>query len=259
MTDTIDAYYWMQSDWAYFGNPRLKELGRRYGLKVNHKPIDLATVYSRTGGIKLEYRSVERKNYRLLEMKRFREILGMPINLEPKFWPKTGHLPSWFVIAAEALGAETYDISQAIMTALWVDDVNVEDPGELVRIADGLGLQGEKSLPRQTTLAPSLHTSAIQTKRSLEVFSARRSTSSEVRHSGGKTGWTCLTRPSNAHLRSRHASKRNLRTLGQAPFRKGNGGACWDRGILQRRHRAVCPECCGGPIARISQTCKGMG
>jgi 2-hydroxychromene-2-carboxylate isomerase len=146
MTDTIDAYYWMQSDWAYFGNPRLKELGRRYGLKVNHKPIDLATVYSRTGGIKLEYRSVERKNYRLLEMKRFREILGMPINLEPKFWPKTGHLPSWFVIAAEALGADTYDISQAIMTALWVDDVNVEDPGELVHIADGLGLQGEKIL-----------------------------------------------------------------------------------------------------------------
>ena len=146
MTDTIDAYYWMQSDWAYFGNPRLKELGKRYGLKVNHKPIDLATVYSRTGGIKLEYRSVERKNYRLLEMKRFREILGMPINLEPKFWPKTGHLPSWFVIAADALGAETYDVSQAIMTALWVDDVDVEDPGELVRIANGLGLLGEKIL-----------------------------------------------------------------------------------------------------------------
>jgi len=146
MTDTIDAYYWMQSDWAYFGNPRLKELGKRYGLKVNHKPIDLATVYSRTGGIKLEYRSVERKNYRLLEMKRFREILAMPINLEPKFWPKTGHLPSWFVIAAEALGGETCDISQAIMTALWVDDVDVEDPGELVRIANGLGLPGEKIL-----------------------------------------------------------------------------------------------------------------
>lgn len=146
MTDTIDAYYWIQSDWAYFGNPRLKELGKSYGLQVNHKPIDLATVYSRTGGIKLEYRSVERKNYRLLEMKRFREILGMPINLEPRFWPKTGHLPSWFVIAAEALGAETYDISQAIMTALWVEDVNVEDPGELVRIADRLNLPGEKIL-----------------------------------------------------------------------------------------------------------------
>lgn len=150
MTDIIDAYYWMQSDWAYFGNPRLNELGQRYGLKVKHKPIDLATVYSRTGGIKLEYRSVERKNYRLLEMKRFRDILGMPINLEPKFWPKTGHLPSWFVIAAEVLGAETYDISQAIMTALWVDDVNIEDPRELVRIAEGLGLQGEGILAEAT-------------------------------------------------------------------------------------------------------------
>lgn len=146
--DCIDAYYWIQSDWAYFGNPRLQAMGLRHGLKVNHRPIDLTTVYARTGGIKLEFRSRERQNYRLLEMQRFREILGMPINLAPKFAPVTGHLPSQFVIAAESLGLDVHDLSQAVMTAIWVEDRDTEDARVLVDIAAALGLDGEAILRR---------------------------------------------------------------------------------------------------------------
>ncbi|MDQ0589971.1 2-hydroxychromene-2-carboxylate isomerase [Variovorax paradoxus] len=146
MTDSIDAFYWIHSDWAYFGGPRLKAMGERHGLKVNHRPVDLATVYARTGGIKLPYRSAERKNYRLLEMKRFREILGMPINLEPKYFCVTGHLPSWFVIAAQELGHDVADLSQAIMRAIWVEDRDAEDPATLVSIGEEMGLEGTKIL-----------------------------------------------------------------------------------------------------------------
>jgi 2-hydroxychromene-2-carboxylate isomerase len=148
MTEAIDAYYWIQSDWAYFGGPRLKAMAERFGLKANHRPIDLATVYARTGGIKLQYRSTERKNYRLVEMRRFSEILAMPINLSPKHSPVTGHLPSWFVIAAEAMGHDVQDLTQAIMTAIWVEERNTEDPDELIAIAAALGLDGKAILAR---------------------------------------------------------------------------------------------------------------
>lgn len=148
MTEAIDAYYWIQSDWAYFGGPRLKAMAARYGLKVNHRPVDLATVYARTGGIKLQYRSAERKNYRLIEMRRFSEILKMPISLTPKHSPVTGHLPSWFVIAAEAMGHDVHDLAQAIMTAIWVEDRDAEDPEVLVAIAATLGLDGKAILAR---------------------------------------------------------------------------------------------------------------
>ena len=148
MAESIDAYYWIHSDWAYFGGPRLKEMARRHGLQVNHRPVDLATVYARTGGIKLPYRSAERKNYRLLEMRRFRDLLQMPINLEPRFFCVTGHLPSWFVIAAQAEGHDVADLSQAIMKAIWVDDQDAEDGRTLVSIANGLGLDGEVILAR---------------------------------------------------------------------------------------------------------------
>lgn len=148
MTDSIDAYYWIHSDWAYFGGPRLKEIAKCHGLAVNHRPVDLATVYARTGGIKLPYRSNERKKYRLLEMTRFRKLLNMPINLEPKHFCVTGHLPSWFVIAAEAEGYEVSDLSQAIMKAIWVDDQDVEDGQTLITIADSLDLDGTALLNR---------------------------------------------------------------------------------------------------------------
>ena len=148
MTDCIDAYYWIHSDWAYFGGPRLKEIARRHGLTVNHRPVDLATVYARTGGIKLPYRSKERKDYRLLEMTRFRKLLNMPINLEPKYFCVTGHLPSWFVIAAQLEGHDVSDLSQAIMKAIWVDDQDVENGHTLIAIASALGLDGTTLLER---------------------------------------------------------------------------------------------------------------
>jgi len=146
MTEAIDAYYWIQSDWAYFGNPRLKAMAKRYGLAINHRPVDLATVYARTGGIKLPYRSQERKNYRLIEMRRFSKILGMPINLEPKYSPLTGHLPSWFVIAAEKQGHDVHDLCQSIMTGLWVEDLDIESPQVLIEMAGRNGLDGGKIL-----------------------------------------------------------------------------------------------------------------
>lgn len=148
MQDQIDAYYWIHSDWAYFGGPRLAKLGERYNLKINHRPVDLETVYARTGGIKLPYRSTERKNYRLLEMRRFRDILQMPINLEPKFFCVTGKLPSWFVIAAEQMGFDVAQLSQSIMKAIWVEDRNTEDEATLLEIAQDNALPGPELLER---------------------------------------------------------------------------------------------------------------
>jgi 2-hydroxychromene-2-carboxylate isomerase len=151
MTDTIDYYFWINSDWAYFGNPRLKAMAERYKLKVNYYPVDLGSVYARTGGIKLQLRSDERKNYRLLEMERFRDLLGMPINLHPKYMPTTGQLPSCFVIAAQQRGLDVHDLVHAIMIATWVEDRDIEEEGTLVEIADGIGLDG-KGLLREAKL-----------------------------------------------------------------------------------------------------------
>jgi 2-hydroxychromene-2-carboxylate isomerase len=154
MSECIDYYFWINSDWAYFGNPRLKEMAERYGLKINYYPVDITSVYARTGGIKLQLRSKERKDYRLLEMQRFRDLLDMPINLDPKHNPATGHLPSFFVIAADQKGLPVHDLTHAIMKACWAEDRDIEDEATLVEIADGLGLDGVSLLREAKLPAP---------------------------------------------------------------------------------------------------------
>jgi 2-hydroxychromene-2-carboxylate isomerase len=143
MSEAIDYYFWINSDWAYFGNPRLKAMAEKYKLKINYYPVDLASVYARTGGIKLQLRSDERKNYRLLEMERFRDLLGMPINLHPKYMAANGQLPSYFMIAAQQRGLDVHDLVHAIMIACWVEDRDIEDEATLIAIADKLGLDGK--------------------------------------------------------------------------------------------------------------------
>jgi 2-hydroxychromene-2-carboxylate isomerase len=143
MSEAIDYYFWINSDWAYFGNPRLKAMAEKYKLRINYYPVDLASVYARTGGIKLQLRSDERKNYRLLEMERFRDLLGMPINLHPKYMAANGQLPSYFMIAAQQRGLDVHDLVHAIMIACWVEDRDIEDEATLIAIADKLGLDGK--------------------------------------------------------------------------------------------------------------------
>ncbi len=167
MTESIDYYFWINSDWAYFGNPRLKAMAERYKLKINYYPVDITAVYARTGGIKLQLRSKERKDYRLLEMRRFRDLLGMPIHLEPKFMPANVQLPSCFVIAAEQRGLDVHDLTHAVMTAAWVEDRDIEDEATLVAIADKLGLDGE-GLLREATQAAAERAYFEYTNRAIE-------------------------------------------------------------------------------------------
>lgn len=145
-SDTIDFYFWMSSDWAWFGNDRLLAMSRRHGLKINYYPIDLGIVYARTGGMKLALRSQERKDYRLLEMKRFSAILNMPIVMQPKFPIVSGELSSRFVIAAQRSNIPEHDLQHAIMGARWAEDRDIEAPEVLVDTARSLGLDGEALL-----------------------------------------------------------------------------------------------------------------
>jgi len=146
--DIIDYYYWISSDWAYFGNPRLKQISTRHGVRINYRPVDLVMVYARTGGIQLQHRSEERKEYRFVEMARFRDILNMPIVLEPRNPPVTGKLPAGVVIAAQSLGVDVHNLNHAIMTALWADDQDIEDPAVLDCILHAQGLDSHQLLER---------------------------------------------------------------------------------------------------------------
>jgi 2-hydroxychromene-2-carboxylate isomerase len=100
-TSIIDYYVWLLSDWAYLGGVRFVQLAARHGLKINHIPMRMQDVYAGSGGILLANRSWQRKVYRITELKRWRSRLGMPVNIEPKFFPADVDLASCVVIAGQ--------------------------------------------------------------------------------------------------------------------------------------------------------------
>ena len=100
MAKVIDYYLFMLSPWAYLGGPRLQEIARRHGAESRVKPIDMAVVYPETGGVPMAKRAPARLDYRLAELRRWRDQLGMTLNIKPAHFPVAHETASRMVIAA---------------------------------------------------------------------------------------------------------------------------------------------------------------
>lgn len=153
----IDYYFWVLSDWAYFGGPRLRSLADRHGVTINYMPIKLPHVYARTGGILLHQRSKQRQNYRLAELERWQHRLGMPINIAPRHFPTNEGPASCLIIAAKLKGLSVGELSDALLKAVWVDELDISsretllsigrrffsNAGELMDAAEDLSVKAE--------------------------------------------------------------------------------------------------------------------
>jgi 2-hydroxychromene-2-carboxylate isomerase len=148
---TIKYYFWIVSDWAYFGGLRLNALAERYGVAVDYRPIKLPLVYARTGGLPLQQRALQRQDYRVAELKRWRDRLGMPLNITPKYLPMDDEPSSRVVIAAKRLNLTLAPLTNAIMRAMWAEDKNIADPATLCAIGTALGLDMDPIMAEAAT------------------------------------------------------------------------------------------------------------
>ncbi len=138
----IDYYFSVLSDWAYMGGERFEKLARRYGVTINHMPMQLSAVYAGTGGIILQKRSKRRQDYRVIELERWRDALGVPIVLHPRFYPTDDRLSSCAIIASKKAGGDAGRFANEILRAIWADERDISDPDVIRSIANGIGLDG---------------------------------------------------------------------------------------------------------------------
>ncbi len=146
MTKVVTVYYGILSPFTYLGMPRLKAICTRHGATLVYKPTDFFEVFKVSGGVPLEQRAEQRKRYRLLELRRWGEFLGLPINPRPKHFPTDMTPASLMVIAAQTLGRYEGDLSFAYERATWVNEEDIADAATLVRIADEHGFDGNALL-----------------------------------------------------------------------------------------------------------------
>src|SRR3546814_15314999 len=121
MAAHIDYYFTPVSPWAYLGAPRFNAMVEKYGAVVQVMPVDLGRVFSVPGGLPLAKRAPQRQAYRMMELQRLREFLGMPLNLQPKGFPFDAAPSSRQIIAARQRSEERRVVKECVRTgrSLW--------------------------------------------------------------------------------------------------------------------------------------------
>ena len=144
MPKTIDYYFSPMSPWTYLGHARFAQMLARSGAQVNVKPVDYGRIFPVSGGLPVKQRAPQRQAYRLIELRRWREHLGVPLNLEPKYFPYAADGASFMISAADRrLGAQVaMRLAYGIMQACWVHERNCADADTLDQIAAGVGVDG---------------------------------------------------------------------------------------------------------------------
>ena len=147
MSTPIDYYFTPQSPWAYLGHARFAQVARTAKASVRILPIDLGgKVFPISGGLPLGQRAPQRQAYRLLELKRHSDSLGLPLNLKPKFFPVSGDDASRLIIAVDlhdGLDA-AMKISAAIFSACWAQERHIASEKVLAELLAECGLDAAR-------------------------------------------------------------------------------------------------------------------
>jgi 2-hydroxychromene-2-carboxylate isomerase len=149
---TIDYYYSHQSPWTFMGHKRFLKLAAAAGAKINFRPVDYGKIFPQSGGLPVNKRPPQRQAYRLIELKRWSEQLGVKLNLQPKYFPADSRPAALMAIAADRQGGDVGRLSGAILDALWSKEKNIADPETLAKIAEAEGFDGRKLLDASLAL-----------------------------------------------------------------------------------------------------------
>ncbi|WP_439112212.1 2-hydroxychromene-2-carboxylate isomerase [Hydrogenophaga sp.] len=146
MRRTLDYYFAPQSPWMYLGHARLNELLQRTDTEVRVRPVDFGHIFSVSGGLPLPQRAPQRQAYRLVELRRFSEALGLPLNPQPRHFPLPGD-PSALLITAVAThdgAGAAMRLTGAIGQAIWAQERNMADAAELAAVLAECGLDAQR-------------------------------------------------------------------------------------------------------------------
>ncbi|HEX5341005.1 MAG TPA: 2-hydroxychromene-2-carboxylate isomerase [Duganella sp.] len=153
MSKTCQYFFAAHSPWAYLGHERLTAMARKHGVQIEVKPCDLGKVFGVSGGLPLAKRAPQRQAYRLVELARWSEYLGIPLKPQPVFFPVSPDLANKMIVAARlAHGTEVaLTLAGAIMRGLWAEDRNIADEATLVQVAATAGMDGAALLAAAQT------------------------------------------------------------------------------------------------------------
>ncbi len=142
MSKLVDYYFTPASPWTYLGHQRFEAMAERHGAEIRYKPVDYGQIFAVSGGLPLGKRAPQRQAYRLVELERWRKVVGIPLTVKPKFHPVASDLCSQLIVAAERQGGKPGPLAFALLRACWAEERDIADAATLAAIAAEQGFDG---------------------------------------------------------------------------------------------------------------------
>lgn len=146
MAKAIDYFFSAQSPWAYLGHARFAAIAEAAQCPVRVMPADYGKVFAVSGGLPLGKRAPQRQAYRLVELRRFADHLGLPMHVQPRFFPVNGDDASRLIIAVDmhdGAGA-AMRMTGAVMAAVWAEQRDIADAQVLAALLQENQLVAER-------------------------------------------------------------------------------------------------------------------
>jgi 2-hydroxychromene-2-carboxylate isomerase len=143
---SIDYYFATQSPWAYLGHARFASMAAAAGAAVNVRPVDFGKVFAVSGGLPLGQRALQRQAYRLVELARWRDHLGMPMNVKPRYFPVAGDNAARLIIAVDRAdgAAAAMNLTGRVMAAVWLEERDIHSTDTLAQLLAEAGLSSQR-------------------------------------------------------------------------------------------------------------------
>ena len=144
MSGQVECYFTPISPWAYLGMARFRKIVTKTGASASWRPVDIGRVFGTVGAVPVGKRPLPKQANRLQELARWREYLGLPLNLHPKFFPVNPDPACRLIAAAILQGEDGAALSEACLNAVWSEERDLADAPTLASIADECGLNGAR-------------------------------------------------------------------------------------------------------------------
>jgi len=136
----IDYYFSTLSPFTYLAGTRLEEIAARHGARVTYKPMDIMTLFARTGGVALPDRHPARLAYRLQELRRGSKKSGLPITERPMFFPTNPAPSSYAIITAQKTGGGNLGgLVHGLLSAVWAEEKNIAESDVIRAVLEANG------------------------------------------------------------------------------------------------------------------------
>ena len=174
MPATIEYFFAPQSPWAYLGHQRLQDIAAAAGAVIEVKPADYGRIFPISGGLPLTKRAPQRQAYRLVELARFSQHLGVPLNPQPKHFPVPADDAARLIVAVQQHDgtAAALAFTGALMRALWLQDRHIADAATLAALLAEQGLAAQRLDDAKAPAAQQTYDSHTERAITLGVFGA---------------------------------------------------------------------------------------